>query len=99
MQCTQRLYLTEDKQKLVGEGDKKAAFLYAVPGDEIPDSAVEKFGLVDGHLKGFDPDKGADTKEDKSGSDKEDKSGSDKAGGDKQSGAGQAGAASGDAKA
>jgi hypothetical protein len=56
MKCTQRLYLTADRKKVVGEGDKKAATLYAVPGDEIPESAAEQFGLVDGHLKGFDLD-------------------------------------------
>lgn len=54
MKCTQRLYLTADRKKLVPEGDKKAASLYAIPGDEIPGSAHELFGLVDGHLKGFD---------------------------------------------
>lgn len=50
MKCTQRLYLTADREKVVGEGDASAATLYAVPGDEIPDSAAEKFGLVDGAL-------------------------------------------------
>ena len=56
MKCTQRLYLTADRKRVVGDGDKKAATLYAVPGDEIPQSAADAFGLVDGHLKGFDPD-------------------------------------------
>ncbi|MBA5777470.1 hypothetical protein H2509_13510 [Stappia sp. F7233] len=50
MQAKERLYLTKDKSKLVGEGDLRAAFLYAAPGDEIPASAVERFGLVDGSL-------------------------------------------------
>ena len=50
MKCTQRLYLTADRESVVGEGDASAATLYAVPGDEIPDSAAEKFGLVDGAL-------------------------------------------------
>ena len=45
-----RLYLVADKSRLVREGDPKAAFLYATEGDEIPDSAVEQFGLVDGDL-------------------------------------------------
>ena len=36
--------------ELVAEGDPRAAFLYAAVGDEIPQSAVEKFGLVDGKL-------------------------------------------------
>jgi hypothetical protein len=50
MKCTQRLCLTADKKRVVPEGDPKAAFLYATPGDEIPDSAAEMFGLVDGGL-------------------------------------------------
>lgn len=56
MKCRQRLYLTADRKKIVPEGDKKAASLYAVPGDEIPQESHDRFGLVDGHLKGFDPD-------------------------------------------
>lgn len=84
MKCTQRLYLTDNKKKLVGEGDPKATSLYAVPGDEIPESAAEQFDLVDGHLKGFDP--AAAAKEADAGSDKEQK-----AGANKESGAGQAG--------
>ena len=42
----ERLYLTSDKKRLVTTGDKRAAFLYATIGDEIPDSAAERFGLV-----------------------------------------------------
>jgi hypothetical protein len=63
MKCTQRLYLTADRKKVVGDGDKKAASLYAVPGDEIPQSAHDAFGLVDGHLKGFDPSSAPKAKE------------------------------------
>jgi hypothetical protein len=63
MKCTQRLYLTTDRKKVVGDGDKKAASLYAVPGDEIPQSAHDAFGLVDGHLKGFDPSSAPKAKE------------------------------------
>ncbi len=51
MRARERLYLTADKSRVVAYGDPKAAFLYAAEGDEIPDSAVEKFGLVDGGLK------------------------------------------------
>lgn len=50
MICTEKLYLTSDRKKLVGHGDKAAAFLYASPGDEIPASAAEMFGLKDGAL-------------------------------------------------
>jgi hypothetical protein len=84
MKCTQRLYLTADRKKLVPAGDKKAATLYAVPGDEIPKSAADRFGLVDGHLKGFDPgkeDRGGGDKEKQGGRDKEKKGGADKGGG------------------
>lgn len=52
--CAQRLYLTADKAAVVAEGDERAAFLYATPGDEIPASAAELFGLIDGALPGFD---------------------------------------------
>lgn len=47
----ERLYLTADRKRLVGEGDKKAATLYAAIGDIIPESTHEQFGLVDGMLK------------------------------------------------
>jgi hypothetical protein len=55
MKCTQRLYLTASAAALVGHGHPDAVALYASPGDEIPQSAADKFGLVDGHLEGFDP--------------------------------------------
>lgn len=53
--CAERLYLTSDRDALVPEGDGAAAFLYAAPGDEIPASAAEKFGLKDGRLKAAMP--------------------------------------------
>lgn len=51
MLARERLYLTADRDRLVRTGDPKAAFLYASPGDEIPDSAAARFGLADGRLK------------------------------------------------
>jgi hypothetical protein len=51
MIAKERLYLTADKGRIVGHGDKRAAFLYAAPGDEIPENAAKKFGLVGGGLK------------------------------------------------
>lgn len=75
MQATERLYLTKDGKKLVREGDPKGATLYAAPGDTIPQSAVEMFGLAGGTIKGK-----AGAKEDKGGSDKERKPGEDKGG-------------------
>ncbi|SCW61726.1 hypothetical protein SAMN02927924_01690 [Sphingobium faniae] len=52
MFAKQRLYLTADRSALVAEGNAAAAFLYAAPGDEIPESAARRFGLVDGELSG-----------------------------------------------
>jgi len=51
MQAKERLYLTKDGKALVAEGDPKGASLYAAPGDDIPESAVKMFGLVDGTVK------------------------------------------------
>lgn len=50
MIAKQRLYLTDNRDALVAEGDERGATLYAAPGDEIPDDAAERFGLVDGDL-------------------------------------------------
>lgn len=51
MFAKEKLYLTAERDTLVKAGDPKAAFLYCTPGDEIPQSAADKFGLVDGKLK------------------------------------------------
>ena len=56
MKCRKRLYLTAASAALVGEGHEDAAILYATPGDEIPDSAADRFGLVDGALPDFEPE-------------------------------------------
>lgn len=69
-----RLYLTADKDRLVPEGHEDAATLYCSPGDEIPDSAADKFGLVDGAL----PEPGAPKKAKRGGSTKEAQAGADK---------------------
>ena len=50
MFAKQRLYFNQDKTALVAEDDPTAASLYAGVGDEIPTSAAELFGLVDGEL-------------------------------------------------
>lgn len=50
MKATARLYLTACATALVAAGDPRAARLYASPGDDIPDSAAQKFGLVDGTI-------------------------------------------------
>lgn len=48
MKAMMRLFLTTCLTRLVAEDDPDAATLYAGIGDEIPESAAEKFGLVDG---------------------------------------------------
>lgn len=74
MVAKERLYLTKDKGRLVGEGDKRAAFLYAAVGDEVPEDAAKRFGLTDGRLKGG--------KERPTDEDKERRPGGNKGGGD-----------------
>ena len=77
MLAKERLYLTANRKSLVAEGHEKAATLYATPGVEIPQSAADKFGLVDGEL----PKKGKSgggTKEKPPAKDKEKKGGQDK---------------------
>lgn len=49
--ATERLYLTADASRLVAEGDPKAATLYCSPGDIIPQSAADRFKLIDGALR------------------------------------------------
>lgn len=43
----ERLYLTEDKTRLVPEGDPDARFLYAAAGRRIPEAEARRFGLLD----------------------------------------------------
>lgn len=52
----QKLFLTADKQALVGEGDARAAFLFVLPGDLIRAEEHERFGLVDGGLAVAEPE-------------------------------------------
>ncbi len=51
MIAKQRLYLNAAKSALVAAGHPDAAQLYCTPGDQIPDSAAERFGIVDGELQ------------------------------------------------
>lgn len=50
MFAKERLFLNAARSALLSEGHPEAATLYAAPGDEIPDSIAEAFGLVDGCL-------------------------------------------------
>lgn len=96
MIAKERLYLTTDKERLVREGDEAGAILYCAAGDEIPQSAVDRFKLVDGTIasKGGKPDVsggksagGGSTKEKQPGQDKEKQPGGDKGAGDGSAGA------------
>lgn len=50
MIAKERLFLNASRDALFPENHAKAAFLYAAAGDEIPETAAEMFGLVDGGL-------------------------------------------------
>jgi hypothetical protein len=45
MITTTRLFFSSDRRRVVPEGHRDAAFLFAAPGDEIPESDVERYGL------------------------------------------------------
>lgn len=47
----ERLYVTEDRQTAVQEGDKRAAFLLIGKGQEVAKVIAEKYGIEDGRLK------------------------------------------------
>ena len=84
MKAKQRLWWNADRSKLLSEGHKDAAILYAAPGDEIPESAAKKYRLEDGYLKGGAAAKKAAEGEDKQadkGGDKQGAKGGDKSGG------------------
>lgn len=53
MKADRRLFLTADKERLVGEESSEAAFLFASPGDEIADEDVARYGL--GEVKQAEP--------------------------------------------
>ncbi|PAL20214.1 hypothetical protein [Sphingopyxis sp. GW247-27LB] len=94
MIAKERLYLTADSKRLVREGDRAAASLYAAKGDEIPDSAVQRFGLKDGTI-GKGNSRAPNQKEGLPGQDKEKAPGPDKEktpDGDKGGGRGTKGA-------
>lgn len=76
MKAMERLFITADKTRLVAEGDPAGAKLYAAPGDEIPESAVALFGIVDGKAPRPSKDKGGKQRD--GGEDKSRKGGSDK---------------------
>jgi hypothetical protein len=40
-----KLWLTADKDQVVEDGDPRASFLYATPGDELSDEDVKQYGI------------------------------------------------------
>jgi len=42
--CPERLYFTEDRKRLVKEGDPKGAFLYAPKGREVSQAELQSRG-------------------------------------------------------
>ncbi len=48
MIAKERMYTNAAQTRLVRAGSPDAAFLYATPGTEIPESAVKRFGIVNG---------------------------------------------------
>lgn len=47
--ASKRLWLTADRNRVVKEGDREAAFLLAAVGQEIPRAEAERLGLVEPH--------------------------------------------------
>jgi len=47
MRITERLYLTEDRKRIVKENDHTGRYLFAVPGDDISDAEAIKYGLME----------------------------------------------------
>lgn len=46
VKITGRWYLTEDRQRVVGEGDSRARWLHWIPGMEVARQEVERLGAV-----------------------------------------------------
>lgn len=52
----ERLYLNRDKTRVVGEGDKEAAFLFAAVGQPITLDDARRFKLIEEEVKGVEPE-------------------------------------------
>lgn len=50
MKAKERIYIDSEQKKAVKAGDPSAAFLLAGIGQDIPEAAVEKYGLKDGSV-------------------------------------------------
>ena len=42
--CKAKCWLAKDRKTIVEDGHEDAAFLFAIPGQHVPNSYVEKFG-------------------------------------------------------
>lgn len=56
-----RLYLTEDRKKVVPAGDSAGRYLFAKVGDEITLDLAERYGLIEKKIANSPPNKMADT--------------------------------------
>jgi len=66
MKITERLYLAADRKTVVKDGDKRAAFLLAAKGQELPDVIARQYGLLKEQKKAKQPeDKQAEPAENK----------------------------------
>lgn len=60
-----KLWLTEDKERVVEDGDPAAAFLYAKAGTRLSDEDAERYGLTKPTAKAKSEEKAAPKPEDK----------------------------------
>lgn len=51
----EKIWLNADRTQLVPDGHAEAAYLFATPDMQIPVEDAERYGLVDGRLKGGKP--------------------------------------------
>lgn len=54
MELDRKLWLTADREKVVEDGDPKAAFLLGNEGAEVPDDEAKRLGLT-GSKKAAEP--------------------------------------------
>jgi len=57
------LVLTKDRDRVVEEGDPEGAFPFAQAGEEIPEYAVQKYGIKEGELASSKSSKRASARE------------------------------------
>jgi hypothetical protein len=77
MRTKEYLYLTEDRKRVVNENAREGRFLFANPGDEIPDIEARRYGLIKTEPEAvkvvpekIEPEKAVDAKMDEPAEDK-----------------------------